>query len=157
MTSESQSEYAADLNSKLRNLMDGSMSANHRYFHLQTLYNLIYHLDGVKTLSDKRWIYETLCSYFMAAEKFLPEIDRKSSKDLYFTYLDKIADYYDSNLDFSLMINWIFFIAIFTVLSVAAYFVIGIWISLAVVAFFIIRAFARYNKWKQNKVYCLFY
>ena len=76
-----------------------------KYFHLKTIENLIFHFDDIRSESDKKWVYETLDEYFQKCSNLSTSIDRRISKKLFFEFLDKVTDYYHSNLGFSILIN----------------------------------------------------
>ena len=69
-----------------------------KYFHLKTIENLIFHFDDIRSESDKKWVYETLDEYFQKCSNLSTSIDRQISKKLFFEFLDKVTDYYHSNV-----------------------------------------------------------
>jgi len=73
-----------------------------KYFHLNTLCNFILHFNEIKTVNDKRWIFESLKSYFVECSEYLDSMDRNTSHLLYVKYLNKVGDYYRNFLGFSI-------------------------------------------------------
>ena len=77
---------------KLMNELNASIGVNEKkYFHVKTIENLIFHFEEIKTENDKNWVYETLAEYFKKCFENVPSIDRDTSKNLFFEYLDKIT------------------------------------------------------------------
>jgi hypothetical protein len=146
-----------DLMRKKENLMQQVAIEEHRYFHFGTIDNLLYHFDEVKTIADKRWVYSCLDNYFSDITTYINSIDRETSRSLHQQYLDKVTDYYNSNLGFIIMINRELFAGFYFVLFLIGYFAFNFWVSLIPVIIFAIRSFMIYKKWKDKRVYSLYY
>src|SRR6266436_6151964 len=76
-----------------------------KYFHLNTIENLIFHFEEIKTENDKNWIYETLEEYLKKCLALIPSIDRNISKDLFYDNINKLTTYYHDNLCFIILMN----------------------------------------------------
>src|SRR5688572_5821570 len=73
-----------------------------KYFHLNTLNNFIYHFTDISNIDDRQWIYKTLQSYMDEAHGLSQQINLDSSKVIYENYLNKVANYYDKHLGFTM-------------------------------------------------------
>lgn len=128
-----------------------------KYFHLKTIENLIFHFDDIRSESDKKWVYETLDEYFQKCSNLSTSIDRRISKKLFFEFLDKVTDYYHSNLGFSILINRTVVYFIYVLLLILCHYFFAFYVLLSVAGLFAFQIFISFRKFKQKKVYGLFY
>ncbi len=151
---EFKKKHLQSLLSELRN----NVALNEtKYFHVNTIENLIAHFQQVKTENDKNWVYESLVEYFKKCSEFLPSIDRQTSKDLFDEYIDKITDYYHSNLGFVMLINRTVVYCVY-ILAISICYIFFSWYVVGIVIFFIIfKIISTYKKVKDKQVYGLFW
>lgn len=152
-----ENDYKMNLINKREAIMKNSCFDNHKYFHLQTVHNLIFHLDKVKFEEDKLWIYATLNNYLTECSNYINILDRKKSNELFNEYLDKITDYYSKHLGFRMIISRIISIGFYSLLSIIFFFVFSIWIAFIPILIYMFQAYTLNKKIVENKVYGLFY
>ena len=145
----------------LRTLMNGlntSIVVNEKkYFHLKTIENLIFHFEGIKTENDKNWVYETLVEYFEKCSENGPSIDRDTSMNLFNEYLDKITDYYHNNLGFAVLMNRVVVYSVYFLILSLCYYFFNFYVVIAVASVFVIQIIRAFKKYKEKKVYGLFW
>ena len=145
------------LQTLLGELRNKSTSNEAKYFHVNTIENLIVHFQQIKTENDKNWVYESLVEYFEECSGFLPSIDRETSKDLFDTYIDKITDYYHSNLGFTMLINRAVVYGVYILAILICYIFFSWYVLVGVVVFIIFQTIRTYQKFKAKQVYGLFW
>ena len=62
----------------LQELSSSILAKQRKYFHLNTIDNLIFHFADIKTEIDKKWVYESLIEYFRVCADIMPSIDRNT-------------------------------------------------------------------------------
>ena len=132
-------------------------SREKKYFHLNTIENLIFHFTEIKTENDKNWVYETLQEYLKKCFDLLPSIDRSSSKNLFYSDINKLTNYYHDNLGFKILINRSIVYFVYFIVLVACYIFFNIYVVIAVASLFVIQIFTIFKKYKERKVYGLFW
>jgi hypothetical protein len=138
--------------------MNESTSANGRkYFHFQTIQNIIIHYDEIKTQNDKEWVYNSLLQYFAACKELGPAIDRNTSKMLFYEYVDNLADYYGKNLGFSLMLNRTVIYFFYFLCLLLTYIFVNVYVMLVLASLFIYHIGTQYLKYKRRRVYSIFF
>ena len=122
----------------LINELSNSVGYNDKkYFHIQTIENIIYHFENIKSENDKDWVYKILVTYFEKCSKIKTSIDRNISKNIFDEYIDKITDYYYSNLGFVMLINRPLIYFVYFVCLVLCYVFFKFYVVIIVASFFI--------------------
>lgn len=147
----------SDLKTKWLDVIQKTNISDYKYFHLTTVENLIFHLKNIPNTIDRDWIYSTLMLYLNECISIAPNIDRETSNEIFDRHLDKITNYYSKNIGFILITNRILFWTFYMILFLASYFIFNFWVSLIPVFISIFRSFMIYKKWKDKKVYSIFY
>lgn len=129
---------------------------NRRYFHPNTVNNLIFHFNEINIEADKEWILKNLREYFSECEHLCNNLSRSSGHELYMKYLYKITDYYHNNLKF-VQSDRALFVLFYLGLFIALYFIFGFLISIIAIAIFIFRFVVLFKKYKQKRVFSLYY
>ncbi len=145
------------LQTLLWDLRSKSTSSETKYFHVNTIENLIAHFQQIKTENDKNWVYESLVEYFEQCSEYLPSIDRQISKDLFYTYIDKLTDYYQSNLGFTMLINRAVVYGVYILAILICYIFFSWYVLVGVICFIIFQTIRTYKKFKAKQVYGLFW
>ncbi len=142
----------------LMNELNNSIGINEKkYFHLQTIENLIFHFERVKTENDKNWIYETIVVYFKRCSEIMTSIDRNTSKDLFYEHVDKVTDYYHNNLGFVLLINRTIVYLIYFLILLLCYIFLNFYVVIIVASLLMFQTFRVFKKYKEKMVYGLFW
>ena len=128
-----------------------------RYFHINTLENLIFHFEEIKTENDKTWVYENLVEYFKKCSEITASIDRNTSKGLFYEHIDKITDYYHSNLGFVMLVNRSIVYLIYFLILLVCYTFFNLYVVSLVASFFIYQIIRVFKKYKAKQVYGLFW
>jgi len=128
-----------------------------KYFHVNTIENLIVHFQQIKTENDKNWVYQSLVEYFEQCSKSLPSIDRQTSKDLFDTYIDKVTDYYHNNVGFTMLINRSVVYGVYILAILICYIFFSWYVLVGVICVIIFQTIRTYKKFKAKKVYGLFW
>lgn len=128
-----------------------------RYFHINTIENLIFHFDEIKTENDKIWIYQSLVDYFTMCSEYAPYIDRDKSKSLFYEHLDKITDYYHNNLGFSVLINRTVVYLFYIVILLLSYSYLNLYVAIAITLLLVLQTVRTFNKYRIRRVYGLFW
>jgi hypothetical protein len=128
-----------------------------RYFHVSTIENLITHFQRIKTDNDKNWVYESLVEYFEKCSEFLPPIDKETSNDLYHAYIDKLTDYYSNNLGFVMLINRAIIYFIYLIVILLCFVFFNLYVVVGVIFFINIQILKNYKKYKDKRVYAIFW
>jgi hypothetical protein len=129
---------------------------NLKYFHPNTINNLILHFNEIKIEADKEWVFNNLREYFSECYKICDNFDRRNGRELYMKYLSKITDYYYENLKFT-QSDRTLFVVFYLSLFLALYLILDYRFALPVIAIFIFRFIVLYKKYKQKRVYSLYY
>src|ERR1700733_15141081 len=138
----------------LANELYASVGPNdRRYFHVKTIENLIFHFDEIKTENDKNWVHETLIDYFKICSKYVPSINRNTSKNLFNEYLDNLTDYYYNNLGFAVLMNRSIVYLVYFLVLVLCYYFFNLYVAMAVAAIFIFQVITAFKKYRARKVY----
>jgi hypothetical protein len=145
----------------LQSLMNGLNSSivdsEKRYFHINSVENLIFHFEDIKSENDKEWVYAGLLEYLKECAENSTSIDRTASKYLFYEYIDKIADYYQNHLGFVTFLNRaVIYLFYFLVLAVC-YFLFHYYILIGVAAFIFFQIARTFIKYKGKQVYGLFW
>jgi hypothetical protein len=140
------------------NELNGSIGHREKkYFHVNTIENLIFHFQDIKTENDKNWVYETLQEYLKKCFELMASIDRNISRNLFKNYIDKLTNYYRNNLGFIVLLNRsIVYLVYLTILS-TCYFVFNIYVVVTIAFLFIIQTLRVFKKYREKKVYSLFW
>jgi hypothetical protein len=141
----------------LNELSNSITSTDRPYFHLQTIENLIFHFDEIKTENDKNWVYHGLVSYFTKCAEIVPSIDRETSTHIYDEYIDNITDYYHKHLGFSMLTNRSIVYVIYFIVLILCYVFLNWYAVLFAASFFILMIFKMFKKNKEKKVYSLYW
>jgi hypothetical protein len=151
------SNLKIELEHARHNLIEDSADDIKRYFHWQTIDNLIYHFDHITIEDDKRSVHASIMSFISECILVRDIIDRKLSVRLWNKHLDKVTDYYSSNLGFHLVANQLVSFAFYLLLFLAGTYFFNLFIGLVPVAVFLIQSFL-ISRWRrERKAYCLFY
>lgn len=143
---------------KIKNeVMELQMGLNRRYLHLRSVDNFIFHFDEIENEADKEWIYTTLTNYLLFCKQIDEDIDTKMGNQLYYEFLDKVAQYYRYHLKFRMVVNKVSYGIMFLVLLLTIVLVFNFLVSLIVVPVFVHFLIYINNKRKQKKVYGVFY
>jgi len=145
------------LRTLLYELKNASSTSEGRYFHTNTIENLITHFEEVKTENDKNWVYESLVEYFKKCSEFTPSIDRQTSKDLFYEHIDKITDYYHNNLGFTMLINRSVVYFIYCLIILLCYIFFNLYVVAVIVFLILIQITRTFKKFKEKQVYGLFW
>jgi len=145
------------LQTLLDELSNSITATDRRYFHLQTIENLIFHFDEIKTENDKNWVYNGLVIYFNKCAELVPSIDRETSRNMYYDYIDNITDYYYKNLGFSLLTNRSIVYLIYFIVLVLCFIFFNYYVVLFAASFFVFRIIVLFKKYKDRKVYSLWW
>lgn len=152
-----------ELKKLLAELNDSVLLSKRKYFHPNTIENFIFHFDEIKTETDKNWVYETLTSYFKicldlihSSEPF-DSIDSKTSKILWYDYIDKLTDYYEKNLGFDVLINRAFVYFVYLIVLTLCSVFFNFYVVLLVASFFIFQIYKAYKKYSKKQVYGLYW
>jgi hypothetical protein len=151
---EERKEHLQRLLSELSNSLEIN---GKRYFHIRTVENLIFHFEEIKTENDRTWVYEVLVEYFHKCSQLVPSIDRSLSKDLFNEYIDKITDYYHSNLGFVMLINRSIVYLFYLIILILCFIYFNIYVLLVVLSLCLLQIIKAYKKYKERKVYGLFW
>ena len=142
----------------LMNELTTSIGANEkRYFHAKTIENLIFHFEEIKTENDKKWVYETLVEYLKKCSEYVPSMDRETSKNLFFEYLDNITDYYHNNLGFSVLMNRVIVYLVYVLILSLCYYFFNFYVVIAVASIFIFQIIRAFKKYREKQVYGLYW
>lgn len=141
----------------LDELSNSITATDRRYFHLQTIENLIFHFDEIKTENDKNWVYNGLVIYFNKCAELAPSIDRETSMNMYYDYIDNITDYYYKNLGFSLLTNRSIVYLIYFIVLLLCLIFFNYYVVLLAASFFVFRIIVLFKKYKDRKVYSLWW
>jgi hypothetical protein len=158
MIMEKDTEFKQKYLENLLNDLRNKVTTNEiKYFHVNTIENLITHFQFIKTENDKIWVYESLVDYFEHCSHFYHSIDRETSQNIFDTYIDKITNYYHSNLGFVLLINRavVYGVYLVAVLICSIYF--KWYILVTVISLILYQIIRTYNKFKSKQVYSLFW
>jgi hypothetical protein len=148
-----------ELEEKYNQLINSIDKNKKRYFHLRTVKNFILHFFEIKNDNVKSWIFKNLNEYLLESKSCLESIDGIRSRELYVKYLDKVADYYRENLQFTLYISFL----TSTLIAIAVLLVVKViffsWLYSIVFTAFCYLAFYIYLFYKQNihKTFGLFH
>jgi hypothetical protein len=130
--------------------------SNERYIHPRTIDNLLFHIDDIDKTDEKDWVLCQLNVYFETCQRNLPAIDRTFSLQLYYEILYPLLDYYHRNLQF-VKFDLSLFVPFYVIGFSVAFFIFGIKGLIAVSIILIFRAAYFYRKYKEKKVFSLFY
>jgi len=146
-----------DLDSKYDDLRKRLTGLESRYFHLNTVDNFIFHFNAIEPEEDRVWAYTKLCKFFEVCNNYIDNIDRKRGAELFRTYLSKVAMLYREKLGFALLIDKFYLITFYFIIFLILYFTTSVWISLISVLLFLIHYFHNFSKYRQKKLYDLFF
>jgi hypothetical protein len=128
-----------------------------KYFHINTIENLIFHFEEIKTESDKNWIYETFQEYLRKCKEIVPSIDRNISKNLFYDNIEKLTNYYRNNLGFVVLINRSIVYFVYFVVLLVCYLFFNFYVVVIVASFFVFQTIRVFKKYNEKKVYSLFW
>jgi hypothetical protein len=138
-------------------LSNAVLQNNKRYFHLNTIGNLIYHFEEIENQRDRTWVYESLVEYFKKCADLVPSIDRKTSQFIFHEYLSRIAEFYDDKLGFVLLINrWVFYL-VYAVVILVFYIFFKFYFAVFIAIIFVIQIFRVFKKYRERRCYSLFW
>ena len=101
------------LKEKYHKLKESVNPETKKYFNLVTFENFIESFKNVNGPYDQRWIFENLRLYLEESLKYIDSADRDIGHKLYLTHLDKVGDYYRSNLGFTLYASFDIILLVF--------------------------------------------
>ncbi len=142
-------ERKEHLQALISELQAAVIVSERKYYHLNTLENLIFHFEGIKAEKDKNWVYETLDEYFKECFSNTLNMDREISKRLFFEYLDKITDFYHSNLGFVVLMNRGVVYFAYLVILALCYYYFNLYVVLGVVIFIALQTFKVFLKYRR--------
>ncbi len=128
-----------------------------KYFHINTVENLIFHFDKIRTENDKNWVYENLLSYLTVCLKIGSSINKQIGEEMFYENIDKLTDYYYSNIGFSLLLNRELVYGIYILILIVCYFVFNFYIVIGLAILFSLITIRTFRKYKGKKVYGLFW
>lgn len=137
-------------------LLACSNKNNPKYFHPNTINNLILHFDEIKTEADKDWIFRDLREYFSECQQVCDVFNRDSGRELYMKYLSKITDYYHYHLKF-VQSDRTLFVLFYLGLFLLLYFIADLRFASIAIVFFVFRFVVLYKKYKQKRIFSLYY
>lgn len=150
-------ERKAQLELLLTDLLNSLTAREKRYFHCRTTENLIFHFGDIKSESDKNWVYETLVEYFRKCTEANPTIDRAVSVRLYYQYLEKLTQYYETQLRFSMLLNRGMIYTVYFAILVLSIIFFNLYVVAGVLALVVVLVFRSFQKFKERRVYGLFF
>ena len=150
-------ERKAQLELLLTDLLNSLTAREKRYFHCRTTENLIFHFGEIKSEVDKNWVYETLVEYFRKCTEANPSIDRAVSVRMYDQYLEKLTQYYETHLSFSMLLNRGIIYAVYLAILVISIIFFNLYVVAGVLALLLIMVFRSFRKFKERRVYGLFF
>lgn len=128
-----------------------------KYFHVNTVENLIFHFDKIRTENDKNWVYENLLSYLTVCLKIGSSINKQIGEEMFYENIDKLTDYYYNNIGFSLLLNRELVYGIYILILIVCYFVFNFYIVIGLAILFSFITIRTFRKYKEKKVYGLFW
>ena len=153
-----QTDTRKELLQNLFNEVSNSIElSKRRYFHVHTIENLIFHFDEIRTENDKKWVYETLLSYLTVCVEIAPSIDRRIGEEIFYGHIDKLTDYYFSNVGFSLVLNRELVYSIYISVIILCYFIFNFYIVIGMTLLFSFMTLRTFKKYKEKRVYGLFW
>lgn len=139
-----------------RNKILNNSSRNRRYFHPYSVNNLVFHLADIKDENNKKWALNRLNDYLNLCEENINGIDRQMSRDIYYNQLYPLLQYYHDNLGF-VQFDVSVFVLFYLFLIGVGYLIFAINGILIVIGILLIRGTFFYKKYKERKVFSLFY
>lgn len=128
-----------------------------KYFHYNTIENLIFHFDEVKGENDQNWVYATLEEYLRKCFGLLPSIDRETSKGLFYEYVTKLTTYYQDNLGFTMLLNRSLVYLVYFVILGICYTFFNWYVLIVVASFFIFQIVRVFMKYRAKRVYGIYW
>jgi hypothetical protein len=110
-----------------------------------------------KTEADRNWIFETLREYLKKCFELIPSIDRNISKNLFYNNINNLTNYYHDNLGFIILINRSIVYLVYFIILAACYIFLNFYVVIVVASFFIIQIIRVFRKYREKRVYGLFW
>jgi hypothetical protein len=128
-----------------------------KYFRPKTLYNLIFHLKNIENKEDFERIYSGIDYYLDLSIENKDSMDREISSELYDNQLKRIVTYYNIHFGFRYYsfgpALFMYILLVMTLFLFSTLFyteMIGGLMALLLVSYY-------YVKWKNKKIYGIFY
>lgn len=150
-------ERKVQLELSLTDLLNSLTDRDKRYFHCRTTENLIFHFGEIISEADRNWVYETLIEYFRKCTEASPTIDRAVSVRLYNQYLEKLTQYYETHLRFSMLLNRGMLYTVYLAILVLSIIFFNLYVVAGVLALVAIITFRSFQKFKERRVFALFF
>ena len=149
--------FKPDLERRYQELKEKLTAFEGRYFHLNTLENLIHHFDEIKIEEDRVWTYLSLCKFLEANNNHLDDMTREKASELFNSHLLKVIEFYREHHSFALLIDTRYLVPFYLILFVILYFTTLFLISLIPVLLFLFHYLYNFNKYRLKWLYGLFF
>jgi hypothetical protein len=146
-----------ELESTLSSLSEDIGPRERRYFHLNSVANLVYHFLEIREETDRIWVFDSLSQYLRDCREMLPGIDRDASKRLYDQSLEKLVEFYHLQLGFRLLMNRSVVYTFYAILLVLCYIFLNLYAVIALTTWFGYLTFMTFRRYRDRRVYSIFW